>query len=145
LNKAIAGYRSKLNSTDDVVIIGLDSATPGRMAITFYRELKGSELLDRIEAWHSQCAWPQNFGKDKKFIGAPSPKDIAWAAFGKKVEEKKNQKFLSVTVERLLPCIIDGCRIPHDLVESTFRRICNRVGIKNGEWEKWSRHCLLII
>jgi CRISPR-associated protein Csd1 len=67
----MAGYRASLSDTDDVVVMGMDSATPGRMAITYYRELRGSEFLARIQAWHEILAWPQNFGKESKFIGAP--------------------------------------------------------------------------
>ncbi len=132
LNKAIAGYRARLDPRTDVVVMGLDSATKGRMAISFYRELKGSDFLQRVEEWHAQCAWPQNFGKDSKFTGAPAPQDIAEAAFGRRLDEKLRK----TTVERLLPCIIDGQLIPKDLVESTKRRACNRVGLENWEWEK---------
>jgi len=132
LNKAIAGFRARLNPRDDVVVMGVDSATPGRMAISFYRELKGSDFLQRVEDWHAQCAWPQNFGKDSKFTGAPAPQDIAEAAFGRRLDEKLRK----ATVERLLPCIIDGQLIPRYLIESTKRRACNRVGLENWEWEK---------
>ncbi|MFZ1080966.1 MAG: type I-C CRISPR-associated protein Cas8c/Csd1, partial [Candidatus Kryptoniota bacterium] len=37
----IAGYASELGNTGGVVVMGIDSATPGRMAITFYRKLTG--------------------------------------------------------------------------------------------------------
>lgn len=132
LKKAIAGYSSKLDPTDDVVVLGLDSATPGRMAITFYRELKGSEFLERIQSWHVKCAWPQNFGKESKFIGAPAPRDIAEAAYGRRLDDKLRKS----VVERLLPCIVDGQPIPRDLVESVTRRVCNRIGLESWEWEK---------
>lgn len=132
LNLAMAGYRAKLGPTDDIVVMGLDSATPGRMAITYYRELTGSEFLDRIEAWHTAYAWPQNFGKELKFVGAPAPRDIAEAAFGRRPDDKL-KKF---TVERLLPCIVDGQPLPRDLLESTVRRTCNRVALDHWEWEK---------
>lgn len=132
LNLAIAGYRSKLDPTEDIVVMALDSATPGRMAITFYRELKGSEFLDRIQAWHEKHAWPQNFGKELRFVGTPAPRDIAEAAFGRRLDDK----LLKATVERLLPCIVDGRPLPRDLVESVVRRTCNRVGLKHWEWEK---------
>jgi CRISPR-associated protein Csd1 len=82
LNKKISGYRTNISDSESIVVIGLDSATPGRMAITFYRELTGSEFLQRIEQWHSDFSWEQNFGKELHFIGAPAPKDIAWAAYG---------------------------------------------------------------
>lgn len=132
LNKAIAGYRAKLDPTDDVVVMGLDSATPGRMAITYYRELTGSEFLGRIEAWHLKYAWLQNFGKKSKFVGAPAPRDIAETAYGRRLDDKLRK----ATVERLLPCIIDGLPVPRDLVESTTRRAANRVGLDNLEWER---------
>ena len=136
LNKCIAGYRARLGSTDEIVVMALDSATPGRMAITYYRELTGSEFLERIQLWHESCAWYQNFGKDTKFVGVPSPRDIAEAAYGRQVEGKSGEKLRKATVERLLPCIIDGRPIPRDLVESTVRRTANRSGLEKWEWEK---------
>ena len=132
LNRAIAGYRAKLAPTDDVVVLGLDSATPGRMAISFYRELKSSDFFERLQTWHRRSAWMQNFGANRQFIGAPSPRDVAEAAFGRRVDEKLRKS----TVERLLPCIIDGQRLPRDLMNSTVRRASNRVGMAHWEWEK---------
>ncbi|HUX82150.1 MAG TPA: type I-C CRISPR-associated protein Cas8c/Csd1 [Halothiobacillus sp.] len=132
LNLALAGYRANIGPPDDIVVMGLDSATPGRMAITYYRELTGSEFLGRIEAWHKAHAWPQNFGRELKFVGAPAPRDIAEAAFGRRLDDKLKKS----TVERLLPCIIDGQPLPRDLVESTVRRASNRVGLDHWEWEK---------
>lgn len=140
LNKAIAGYRARIDATENIVVMGLDSATPGRMAITFYRELTGSEFLDRVEAWHENFAWPQNFGKEYRFVGTPAPRDIAEAAFSTRIGEKGelriDGKLLKSTVERLLPCIIDSRQIPRDLVTSVTRRACNRVGMKQWEWDK---------
>lgn len=133
LKNAIRGYGKELEPTEDIVVMGIDSATPGRMAITFYRELKGSEFLARIEAWHIKCAWSQNFGKDKKFVGAPAPRDIAEAAYGRRVDDKLRK----AVAERLLPCIVDSSPLPRDLVESTTRRASNRTGFEDKwEWEK---------
>lgn len=132
LKKAIAGYGAKLDPKEDVVVMGLDSATPGRMAISFYRELKGSDFLNRIAAWHARYAWHHNYGKETRFIGAPAPPDIAEAAYGRRLDEKLR----NATVERLLPCIIDGWDVPLDLVQSTTRRATNRVGLDHWEWEK---------
>lgn len=132
LSKLIAGYRASLGATNDIVVMGLDSAVPGRMAITFYRELTSSELLDRIQVWHERVAWHQNYSKDVHFVGAPAPKEITQAAFGSRLDDKLRK----ATVERLLPCIVDGRPIPRDLVESTIRRTCNRAGLEPWEWEK---------
>ena len=130
--RAIAGYRADLDATDEIVVIALDSATPGRMGITFYRELKASEFLARIEEWHTRYAWVQNFGKTAKFTGAAAPRDIAEAAYGRRLDEKLRK----ATVERLLPCIVDRVAVPRDLVSSTVQRAVNRVGLEKWEWEK---------
>jgi CRISPR-associated protein Csd1 len=141
--KKLAGYKADISDTEDIVVMGLDSATPGRMAITFYRELTGSEFLERIEKWHSDFAWFQNYGKDKGdkkrgilFQGAPAPKDIAWCAYGSKVAGKNGIKLLNATVERLLPSIIDGRPVPRDLVEQCVRRVSNRTGLEPWKFEK---------
>ncbi|MFG6442798.1 type I-C CRISPR-associated protein Cas8c/Csd1 [Roseateles sp. LKC17W] len=140
LKRAIAGYCAKLNPRDEVIVIGLDSATSGRTAITFYRELKGSEFLARIEAWHQHFAWRQDYADDCKFTGAPAPRDIAEAAHGRWQTDKKrmvvDEKLRNATVERLLPCIVDGRPLPADLLRSTVRRASNRAGIDSQAWEK---------
>jgi len=144
LKKRIAGYGKALGKTDGVVVMALDSATPGRMAITYYRELTGSDFLQRINDWHESCAWLHRYGsvevEDQKgskrktvpFIGAPAPYDIAEAAYGRRIDEKLR----GVTVERLLPCILDGQPMPRDLVESAVRRAGNRIALDEWEWEK---------
>jgi CRISPR-associated protein Csd1 len=143
-NKKMAGYKADLGDTSGVVVMGLDSATPGRMAITFYRELTGSDFLRRIGQWHETCAWVHDFrfiedNSNKKtkrtylrFVGAPAPRDIAEATYGNRVDDKLKK----ATVERLLPCIIDGQKIPRDIVDSAVRRACNRAGMEGWEWNK---------
>lgn len=133
LRKSIAGYGLSLGPTDDVVVIALDSATTGRIAIVFYQELTGSDFLSRIEVWHTKCAWPQNFGKEKKFVGAPAPRDIAEAAYGRRLDDK----LCKAAVVRLLPCIVDASPLPSDLMQSAVRRASARQGFEDKwEWEK---------
>jgi CRISPR-associated protein Csd1 len=141
------GYASELGNTDNIVVMGLDSASKGRLAITYYREdLTGSDFLKRIESWHKTCEWIHDYrykdiqdketGKNKRFfqpfIGAPAPIDIAEAVYGKKADDKLKK----TTVARLLPCIVDGQQIPRDLVESAVRRACNRIAMEEWEWNK---------
>jgi CRISPR-associated protein Csd1 len=132
LRAKTAGYLAKLVATDSFMVLGLDSATPGRMSIIFHRELTGSEYLSRIERWHETCAWPQNLGKDKRFVGAPSPRDIAETCYGRRLDEKLRK----ATIARLLPCIIDGHPLPLDIVESAVMHATNRSGLDAWEWEK---------
>ena len=139
LKRSLAGYGSKLDPGAEIVVMALDSTSgmQGRMAISYYRELKGSEFLDRIEAWHTKVAWHQNFGKDSHFIGAPAPRDIVETAFGRRVDDR----LLKSTIERLLPCIVDGQSIPRDLVLATSRRASNRTAFKPSERWEWEK-CL---
>lgn len=145
LGKKIAGYRSELGNRNDVVVMAVDSASPGRLSIVYYRILKGSEFLDRIEHWHKTCSWRHSYhtieiqdenGKKKKrtifFEGAPAPADIAEAAYGSRMDDKLKK----ATIKRLLPCIVDSQPIPRDLVESTVRRASNRIGLNNFDWSK---------
>jgi CRISPR-associated protein Csd1 len=132
LRNAIAGYRARLDPTDEVVVIGLESATSGRMAITFYRELAGTDFLARLQAWHERLAWPQRYGKKIQFVGAPSPKDIAESAYGSRLDDKLKRS----TVERIIPCIVDGTPIPLDLLASLHHRVCNRVSLEDWEFDK---------
>jgi CRISPR-associated protein Csd1 len=132
LNNLIRGYAAKLTDSEDIVIIALDSATLGRMAITYYRELQASEFLERIKSWHEHTAWPQNMGKDRRFVGAPAPGDIAEAAYGRRMDEKLKK----ATIERLLPCIVEGRSVPRDLVSACARQAANPVGKNHWEWER---------
>lgn len=136
LKKAIGGYKQKFDDSADIVVMGLDSATPGRMAILFYREIKEAEFLTRLERWHTSLAWPQNVGKDRRFIGAPAPCDIAKACYER--NEKIDEKLLKATQERLLPCIVDGRPLPRDLVLAAVAstvKCAYRKDQKKGYWE----------
>jgi len=142
LKRKIAGYNQKIDPLTDIVVMGIDSATPGRMAITYYRTLKSSDFLERLERWHDTCAWFHSYRfvdrQKVPFVGAPAPRDIAEAAYGKRVTDTLRKK----TVERILPCIIDSQPIPRDLVESAVRRASNRLGMRDpkdkheNEWHK---------
>lgn len=146
LNKRIAGYSLDIGDTTNIVVIGLDSSTPGRMSLPLYRKLTGSEFIERINNWHTKCSWihdyrqkeviDKNTGKAKKiytrFVGAPAPDDIIEAAYGSKVDDKLRKS----VIMRILPCIIDGQKIPRDIVESVVRRATNRIGMENWEWNK---------
>lgn len=146
LSTAIAGYKCDLDNKAEIVVLGLDSATTGRLSIIYYRELNGSEFLERILYWHSTCVWRHTYksivdGVDEKgkkkykqitFIGAPAPKDIAFVAFGSNASDK----LIKATVERLLPCIVDNARIPYDVLNAAVNRAKNPIAMEGYEWEK---------
>ena len=140
---ALAGYGSRLNGGEEACIIGLDSATPGRLSVFYYREMPEKDLVKRIQFWHETCSWRfQEFPKKAKaseknvkpvpFIGAPSPETIAEAAYGKQA----NDKLKKSTVQRLLPCIADRAALPQDLMLCAARRASNPTGLDDGDHGK---------
>ncbi|MGI6653933.1 MAG: type I-C CRISPR-associated protein Cas8c/Csd1 [Christensenellales bacterium] len=136
LRNTMAGYGNKIADSDNIVVMGLDSATTGRMSIIFYRTLSGSDFLARIEAWHRDCSWYHTYKFiDKKcvpFIGAPSPRDITTAAYGKGAADK----LIKASVERLMHCIVDSKPIPPDIRQGLVRRASNPSAMEKWEWEK---------
>lgn len=139
LKQKIGGYQAKLGNAEKIVVLGLDSATPGRMSMTYYRELASSEFLDRLERWHTECAWFQNFGKKRHFVGAAAPSDIAICAYGTRLGDgslRLDDKLLAATHRRLLPCIIESAPLPRDIVESCIRRAVARMSMDHWEWKK---------
>lgn len=132
LSKYIAGYASKFKNDEKIIVMGLDSATPGRMAVTFYRSLGSHDFLKRVETWHSSCCWMQDYGKNRRFIGAPSPNDIAKTAYGNNV----HSKLKAATIIRILPCIVDGVEFPEDIVCACVNRVKRRESMNKWEWNK---------
>jgi CRISPR-associated protein Csd1 len=148
LSKKIAGYKADLSRAKKIVLMGLDSAGPGRISITYYRELSGSDFLERIENWHFQMAWHfldsiQDPNENKKkhygyFASAPAPATIAEACYGTK-RDKDFVKYKKSMIERLLPCIIEGKPIPVDIVDLAVRKASNRLVFKVEEHWQWER------
>ncbi len=143
LNKYIAGYKTIFSATENIVIMALDSATPGRMGITYYAEMFAHEFIDKVACWHKDLAWFQrhkqeipNGNKKPRSrviwpVGAPAPKIIWEAVYGKTLTDtlKKN------LAERILPCIVEGKPIPFDIVNHCIKRASNPNGSEHWEWE----------
>lgn len=147
VHQAILGYRKLVPSNSPVCILVLDSATTGRMSVQYYRNMDQETYFSHIETWHKTCAWKHRYRKNQddkrvEFIGAPSLKDIAFAAYGPRASDK----VLKGVMERLLPCVLDGRTLPLDLVRGTVNRASNPVGMESWEWEKTlSIACALIM
>ncbi|OWZ83865.1 type I-C CRISPR-associated protein Cas8c/Csd1 [Natranaerobius trueperi] len=136
-SKAIDGYKSDLSYKSQVSILILDAATPGRLSIVYYRNLEKEEYLKQIIKWHQTCSWLHQYKKSEgkqriKFYGAPSSRDIALVAYGPRVGDN----IIKGTMERILPCIVDGHKIPLDIIRSAFYRASNPVAMDRWEWEK---------
>lgn len=147
LNRAISGYASKLDDSSNVVVMGLDSATSGRLSITYYRELTGSDFLRRIQYWHSTASWyplsvlKSDKGKKKEmktYYTAPSISLIVNSTYGAAL----NDKLKKAATERLLPCIVDGKPIPYDIVSAISQHASRPYYSKKGDGKKLYKQTL---
>lgn len=133
--KKLAGYSSKLAVHESIVLMVLDSASSGRMAIRYYREIHKDDYFKRLEAWYQDTQWPQRKSKNVLINTSPPPWMIVNTAYGKEASPtlKKN------TEARLLRCIVDQQQIPRDLLEACLRRASNPASYKKDDKWLWRR------
>lgn len=102
-----------------VMIMGLDAATTGRLSIAMYSELSESDFYTNLKKWHSGTAWRRYNAKLGKVVtDSCSLPLIAKCLYGTEqggmLECDKKQ--MGDTVLRLLPCVTERKRLPHDVV-----------------------------
>lgn len=143
LGKYMACYRVKLQPTDNIVIMGLDSATPGRMAVTYYQEFFPDDYIERISKWHNEFSWFQRHKVEESVVWpdcAPSPMDISEAIYGGIIGDDIKKKLKKSAIERILPCIVEERFFPLDLVLKVVHRVNNRSAYRIKEQWLWEKH-----
>ena len=123
LQKTLMGYRDLLPDSAGVVIAAFDAATTGRLSVTYYNELMGSDFLQRLYDWDATCCWPNRQGA----IWAPSLYKIVNCAFGTVQNDrlKTDDRVLKQQIQRLVSCRIDRARFPSDIAEILAYRASN--------------------
>lgn len=127
LRKQLAGYQHELKATEQVVIASFDAATTGRLAITYYNELLGSDFLERLAAWDESCCWiDSRYG-----IYSPLLYHIINFAFGTQCGEDEggkvetDDKLIGLHMQRLLACRIDSVAFPLDIMKALVTKAGN--------------------
>lgn len=139
INNTMQGYRQKLDAHDQISIITLDAATPGRMAVTYYHEALPNDYIEALKCWYQQFSWYATY-KDpetnvrKLTIKAPIPKLIAQVAYGSRLSDALKKQVVS----QVLPCIVEGeaRQFPWQLVDLCIKRACNPLALEHWEWEQ---------
>jgi len=144
LKLILKGYRQQLSDMDQLSIITLDAATPGRMSISYYRECLPDEYFNALNDWYEHFSWymrqseeVESAGKKRKKreiwpVIAPSPYAIAQAAYGRTLTDSLKKQ----TYMRLLPCVVEGRSFPWDFVKMAFQRACNPHAVDHWEWQR---------
>jgi CRISPR-associated protein Csd1 len=129
---------SQLDDNEQIVLLGLDSATPGRMGILYYRETIAKEFLARLEQWHRDLGWQQRVKINEQWQwmkSAPSLYRVLDGVYGDVLKSADTLKKNLIT--RLYPCIVEGKSIPQDIMQNAFHRAINRVAYKSDQTWLW--------
>lgn len=130
--KSLMGTQNKYGPTSQTMLMMFDSATPGRLSITEYAELATSDYISNLAKWHDDTSWIC-YGKRRSF----SVYEIADCVYG--IFDSNEKKHRKEVLQRLIPYIVGGGRIPPDIVNQLFIRACryNSFGEKNEKnWKK---------
>jgi len=136
LNKALQGkkYELKEDAMENIIILSVDAATPGRLAIVYYQELSADLYYKALVHWHRTCTWRMSFRDGNKWIsyhGAPSTYQIAEAIYGRSGDPRMKKELYT----RILPSITEKKAIPKDIVRTLFNRVKNPFSFNGlGEW-----------
>lgn len=138
-NKKRLGYQQKLDAHEQISVISLDSATPGRMAVTYYYETMPNDYFEALEQWYEDFAWYGSYfdktnNVKRHVIQPPTPYQIAQSAYGKRLSDSVKKQVVS----QVLPVIVEGNsrQISRTLVDMCVKRACNPLGLEAWEWEQ---------
>lgn len=125
LSLTLKGYTSTLPENEKAIIASFDAATNGRMSMSYYNELSGSDFHKRLYLWDLCCCWYNGrFG-----IQSPSLIKIINTVYGNAVVEKDKIRFkasdeiIKQQMLVLLSCRVDGYPIPRHYIEGLLHKL----------------------
>jgi CRISPR-associated protein Csd1 len=124
LRLALESYQSELpEDKNGVVVAVFDAATTGRLSLTYYNELRGSDFLQRLHDWDMTCCWYNGvYG-----IQSPPLKKIVQCAFGNQRDEKLeiDDRVLKQQFQRLMACRLEQSKFPYDIEQAVVKKASN--------------------
>ncbi len=140
INQAVFGYRDKVDEQSKAMVLGLDSATTGRLSVSFYSEMVTSDFVEYIGKWHCDTSWlGYSFKKKRRIIKSFSLKDIIECAYGTEQGDsiKAKSEIVNGNICRLIPCVIEGARIPDAIMNSLYSKAINPLAYSHEyNWRK---------
>lgn len=136
LKRTLAGFKTLLPDTEKVIIAAFDAATTGRLAVTYYNELSGSDYLQRLHDWDKECCWYRG----KYGYNTPKLIQIVNNAFGVQRTEKgitqmrADDRVVRQQMQRLVACRIDFRRIPLDVVKALVNHASSPQAYDENVW-----------
>lgn len=142
LNDYLTGKQVDINPNSMFFVLILDKSSNGRISIKYFRKLPKSDLYERVSKWYNHTSWTVS-RKHGKYKRTPPLFMLIDAVYGQEGSEGKNRqnrlitrnkKLRASSLERLLPCIIDGKRFPKDMK----KKMLNNLYKRNSYDDTWS-------
>jgi CRISPR-associated protein Csd1 len=144
LQKYMQGFHRDSEYDETITLMVIDSATPGRMSIAYYKDTNWNDYHNRIAAWHREFAWHLRSsaaaikaGSAPFQVRAPTVYDVATALYGDTL--KSNDKLKQQVVSRLLPVIVEQQSIPSDMLQRAFLQACT---YHHENWQRQHAVCI---
>jgi len=143
IDNFLKGYSNEDNSDNNVIMLGLNATTSGRLSVIYFNYMKAKDYIERLKKWYETMQWcyieilPKGkAGKPYKIIRTPVPSEIAHTIYGENKELKDN--VLNKFYEKINYCILNDKQIPYEFVQSAINRICMKFNFKdyNGKFNE---------
>jgi len=120
LHKTLMNYENNFTPEDTAVMAVFDAATTGRLAVTYYNEIRVYDFLEKLEEWDASCCFINNwFGiKSLPLIR------IINCAFGTERNGmlEADKRIVKQQLQRLVICRVNGEKIPYDIVHAIAQK-----------------------
>ncbi len=146
LKKIFKGYDESFASDDEILFIGLDAATTGRLSVTYYSEQNAYEFMKKVRYWAETVKWYFiGFAEKKSFweTRTPSFDNIIRFAYGieRSGRFEVDDKIYKDQIQRLVKCLVNRVPFPFDLVEKLKNKVTQTSLFKweNGKSSNWEK------
>lgn len=137
LSNILSGYVEKYDDSDEIVFMGLEAATTGRLSVTYYSEHSAKDFMNRVSDWVDTFCWYYSSWNGQKYIDeikTPPFWRVICCAFGTEINDRltADDKVMKEQQGRLVKCLVDKQIFPYDIV--------NALKIKASNPQAYSRH-----
>ena len=132
---------------ENIVLVGMQAATDGRMSVTYEQEMPGNVFTEHVRRWHEACRWqmpsPSSADSERpatwlEICEAIMGVDAVRTAKGDFKADKAATKRMRELQLRLLHCTIEGQALPGSMVSAAFNRAVQPLSFTTakGKWDK---------
>ena len=147
LAMTLKGYGNELKNgaSTDVVVMSMEAATSGRLSVTYFNELTGSDFLERLNEWYAYFVWEIDIDvkngekfERKRGVGSPKLKDVVNFAFGTQQGDSvaADNKVTGEPYQELVSAIVDGGNFPVGILRALITKCSARTAYSSGNYNK---------